>query len=379
MTLERYDPPANAPALINPTTDSWTVVLADVIALATNIANTDFVPKDMRGSVPKVVAAILHSRELGLPPMTGLAGSHVISGRPGISAELMRSLIEQAGHSIRITEMTAARCVMKGRRTTWDQGDWTTVSYTMQEAVTAGDANKNPNYRTRPSDMLLARCTTRLARMVFADVIHGMRSVEELQDMTETSDGVLLPLEQSSAKVSRQSATPAPAVEDGTPAALGGAAPTAMGGVPASGEAASEQRPAASPARKRAPLTPRGRAAQPTPEPAPEPEPDEDGVYDVAIVEPGEQPNVTPLAAAKAEIRAKNIVVAQMHFERILGKPVSRDERLMFTRLLVGRDDVQSTNDLTGDELRSVLAKLERTRDRDQLETYVGSLTEGGE
>jgi len=197
--------------------------------------------------------------------------------------------------------------------------------------------------------------------------------------MTETSDGVLLPLEQSSAKVSRQSATPAPAVEDGTPAALGGAAPTAMGGVPASGEAASEQRPAASPARKRAPLTPRGRAAQPTPEPAPEPEPDEDGVYDVAIVEPGEQPNVTPLAAAKAEIRAKNIVVAQMHFERILGKPVSRDERLMFTRLLVGRDDVQSTNDLTGDELRSVLAKLERTRDRDQLETYVGSLTEGGE
>jgi len=379
MTLERYDPPANAPALINPTTDSWTVVLADVIALATNIANTDFVPKDMRGSVPKVVAAILHSRELGLPPMTGLAGSHVISGRPGISAELMRSLIEQAGHSIRITEMTAARCVMKGRRTTWDQGEWTTVSYTMQEAVTAGDANKNPNYRTRPSDMLLARCTTRLARMVFADVIHGMRSVEELQDMTETSDGVLLPLEQSSAKVSRQSATPAPAVEDGTPAALGGAAPTAMGGVPASGEAASEQRPAASPARKRAPLTPRGRAAQPTPEPAPEPEPDEDGVYDVAIVEPGEQPNVTPLAAAKAEIRAKNIVVAQMHFERILGKPVSRDERLMFTRLLVGRDDVQSTNDLTGDELRSVLAKLERTRDRDQLETYVGSLTEGGE
>ncbi|MBK7823573.1 MAG: hypothetical protein IPJ61_21540 [Tessaracoccus sp.] len=383
MTLERYDPPANSPALINPTTDSWTVVLADVIALATNIANTDFVPKDMRGSVPKVVAAILHSRELGLPPMTGLAASYVINGRVGVSAEAMRALIDQAGHSIRITEMTAARCVMKGRRSTWDQGEWTTVSYTMQEAVTAGDANKNPNYRTRPSDMLLARCTTRLARMLFADVIHGMRSVEELQDMTADSDGVLLPLEQSSAKVSRQSATPAPAVEDGTPAALGGAAPTAMGGVPAPGEAASEQRPAASPGRKRAPLTPRGRATQPSPEPAPEPtldaEPDEDGVYDVAIVEPGEQPNVTPLAAAKAEIRAKNIVTVQMQYERILGKPVSRDERIMFTRLLVGRDDVDSTNDLTSDDLRELLKKLERTRDRDQLETYVGSLTEGGE
>jgi len=58
---------------------------------------------------------------------------------------------------------------------------------------------------------------------------------------------------------------------------------------------------------------------------------------------------------------------------------VSRDERIMFTRLLVGRDDVDSTNALTGDELRELLKKLERTRDRDQLETYVGSLTEGGE
>jgi len=378
MTLMPYDPPAN-PALIDPTTDSWTAVLADVISLANNIANTDFVPKDMRGSVPKVVAAILHSRELGLPPMTGLAASYVINGRVGISAEAMRALIEQAGHDLRITEMTADRCVMKGHRSTWDGGEWTTVAYTMNDATRAGDT-KNTNYRTRPAEMLLARCTTRLARMIFADVIHGMRSVEELQDMTEVGEGALPPVEQTSLKVSRQAASPAPAVESGTPSPGGDAA------VPgAVGEAASEQRPAASPARKSAPLTRRGRATQPIPEPTPEPVaepvPDADGVIDAEVIEdaPAEQPNVTPLAAAKAEIRAKNIVMAQMHFERILGKPVSRDERIMFTRMLIGREGIESTNDLDTDEVRTLLQKLERTRDRDQLETYVGSLTEGGE
>ena len=378
MTVERFDPPAQkSMALLNPITDSWTAVITDVVALATNIVNTDFVPKDMRGNVAKVVAAILHSRELGLPPMTGLAGSHVISGRPGISAELMRSLIEQAGHDIRITEMNAGRCVMKGRRSTWDMSDWTTVSYTMQEAVTAGDASKNPNYRTRPSDMLLARCTTRLARMVFADVIHGMRSVEELQDMTAESDGVVLPPAQVSATVSRQAGNGLPPTDES-------AQPQGAPDADAREAVGSEQRPpAASPGRKRAPLKPRGQAsAPPADEPEPEPAPaevvDEDGVVEAEIV-PDEQPNVTPLAQAKAEIRAKNIGIVQMHYERILGKPVSRDERIMFTRLLVGRDDVDSTNELSGDELRELLKKLERTRDRDQLETYVGTLTEGGE
>lgn len=97
MTIQPYqERPAAAPALINPTTDSWTAVLHDVVALAQNINQTEFVPKDLRGSAPKVAAAILHGRELGLPPMTSLAGVHVIQGRPGVSAELMRALIQQS-------------------------------------------------------------------------------------------------------------------------------------------------------------------------------------------------------------------------------------------------------------------------------------------
>jgi len=196
--------------------------------------------------------------------------------------------------------------------------------------------------------------------------------------MTEVGEGALPPVEQTSLKVSRQAASPAPAVESGTPSPGGDAA------VPgAVGEAASEQHPAASPARKSAPLTRRGRATQPIPEPTPEPVtepvPDADGVIDAEVIEdaPAEQPNVTPLAQAKAEIRAKNIVSAQMHFERILGKPVDREERIWWTRVLVGNQDVESTNDLDTEQLRTLLGKLEKFRDRDQLEALLTA--KGGE
>lgn len=386
MTMQPYDPPVNAPALINPTTDSWTAVLVPIIDLAKNICQTEFVPKDMRGNAPKVVAAILHSRELGLPPMTGLAGSHVIGGRPGISAELMRSLIEQAGHHLRITEMTAARCVMKGRRSTWADDDWTTVSYTMQEAERAGDARKNPNYGSRPAEMLLARCTTRLARMIFADVIHGMRSVEELQDMVSDDQVTVLP-EQEPTKVSRKApAKAAPAVEAGGAAQLGAAPSPAAG----AGVAEEPTPPEAAPApaeRKRPPLNRRGDATRKAEPPAPQPvlgggEPEPE-VVDAEIVEDApaaEGGKVSPLADARAELRRKVMATVQMQWERILGKPVDREERLWFSAVILGKPGLlDSTNDLTPEELRTLLSALERTRDREQLEARYARPADGGQ
>ena len=375
MTIDRYyDPPAAAPALINPTTDSWTAVLGQVVELAGNIANTDFVPKDMRGSTPKVVAAILHSRELGLPPMTGLAGSHVINGRPGISAELMRSLIEQAGHELRITEMTSDRCVMKGRRSTWESGDWATVAYSMQDAIRAGDAKKNANYQSRPAEMLLARCTTRIARMVFADVIHGMRSVEELIDMGgDYSDAAQPPIQQTTAQVSRQVAAPAaPPVEEGPAPSLG-----APGEAPRAGVAPSEQRPATpatEPARKRPPLKPRGMAVAPEAEPEP---PADDEPVEAEVVEIVEAPPAkSPAATVEDEWRRKTMIACQMHWERLLGSPVARDERIWWAGILAGRP-VESTNELTDEELEKLCKLLGRLRNRTQLEATVDSTTPG--
>lgn len=358
MTIERYEGHAVPSVLLNPITDSWTAVLSDVGVLAQNIANTEFVPKDLRGSVPKVAAAILSARELGLPPMTGLAGVHVINGRPGISAELMRALILQAGHQIHITESSAGRCVMKGRRSGWDE--WTTVSYTMEEAARAGDVKKNPNYGSRPAEMLLARATTRLARMIFADVIHGMRSTEELLDLAEDSDGVVLPVVQEAAKVSRQQ-RPAPAAIE--PPAPAKAPPAATPQPPAPELVQDAQEAPAAPEppqeRRRPPLRRRGAETAPEePQQAPQPAQETQEA-------PADSGTVTGLEEARKAARQKSVAVIMQHWQRL--GVTERDERLWFTGILVGRPDLASTNDLDAEGLRELLKKLERTRDYDSL------------
>lgn len=189
-----YAPPvANRTVdLRNVATDSWTDVLADVVTLSRGIAGTEFVPAGLRGSMEKTTAAILYGRELGLPPMTALGSIHVIDGRAGTSAESMRALILQAGHELEIREMTTSRCRIAGRRRgseSWTEAVAAKAEFDQVRIRTRGGSMKlteKDNWRNWPAEMLLARATTRLARMMFADVIHGMRSTEELSDMTET-------------------------------------------------------------------------------------------------------------------------------------------------------------------------------------------------
>lgn len=360
MSMQPYEPAAAVPALLDRTTDSWTAVLTDVVALATNIANTEFVPKDMRGSAPKVAAAILYSRELGMPPMTGLAGVHVINGRPGIYAEMMRALILQAGHEIRVMETNVGRCRMRGRRRGVD--DWTEVTYTMEEAKLSGDFQRNANYRSRPADMLVARCTTRLARLEFADVIHGLRSVEELQDLAGElvdADGVVaaVPVETSTVqraprrKAVQVTAAASEVVSEGEAGTVEGVE------VPVAAEPA----PSTPPARKRAELPRCGAVRAPQAEPAPE-EPQD------AEVLPVEEPPAEPVrqAAAKPlEERVRGAVgVLVQHLSRLGVK--DRDERIRWTAWLVGHE-VETTNSLQLAELTDAIRRVERLASYDDL------------
>ncbi|HET6919410.1 MAG TPA: hypothetical protein VFI46_08100, partial [Jiangellaceae bacterium] len=157
-------------------TDSWVTVVQQVATLAQQIAQTPFVPESFRGSVPAVAAAILTGREMGLPPMVSLRHIHVIKGKPGQSAELMRALVQRAGHEIKVTEATDTRAVVCGRRR--GEVEWQEARFTAEQARRA-----KIDLGGYPEDKLVARATTRLCRRHFADAIGGMPSVDELEDV----------------------------------------------------------------------------------------------------------------------------------------------------------------------------------------------------
>lgn len=167
---------ASPAELPNSQLDDWIMVADKVVRLAEVVCRSPFVPDGLRGSVPATAAAILTGRELGIPPMTSLANIHVIHGKPGLSALVMRALVLSKGHEWQDVDVTNTRVVVKGRRK--GESEWTAASFSVQDAQTA-----KLQLGGYPQDKLYARASARLARRKFADVIAGMPySIEELED-----------------------------------------------------------------------------------------------------------------------------------------------------------------------------------------------------
>ena len=224
--------PSNLPALpqlrtsqelVNPVTDSWAEMLPQVAELARAICTTQFVPEALRNNVAGTTAAILYNREIGLPPMTGLNAVHVIKGKVGISAEMMRAQVLAAGHELWFEETNTSYCVISGRRAGSDRV--TTVKYSESDAKTAG-LFTNDNYKKNPRRMYQARATSELCALIFADVIRGMVSSEELEAEAEAGDSIAVPAE-GGTTVQRR-----PRARKASPAALEPAATVPLPGDP---------------------------------------------------------------------------------------------------------------------------------------------------
>jgi hypothetical protein len=126
---------------------------------------------------------MLKGRELGIPPMQAFASINVIKGKPSLSSDLMSSLVRSHGHSIRIVESTDKRCEVTGKRK--DTGDSYTSVFTHEMAVKAQLPSQNQNYGKYPENMLRARAISNLCRVLFADIIMGMYTPEEVAEFDE--------------------------------------------------------------------------------------------------------------------------------------------------------------------------------------------------
>lgn len=204
--MQPYEPTALArPDLLDHETDGWIATVADVARLAAYLCDTDFVPNGFRGNAPATAAAILYGREIGVPPLTALSTLHVIHGRVGMAAELMRARVLAAGHEVEFIETTAVLCRVRGRRR--GSQTWTEVQWSKGDAQQAGLSGEN--WRKYPRAMLVARATAELCRLVFPDATHGMLSVEEL-DSDATTPAVDTAPAEPARKVARAKRTTTP-------------------------------------------------------------------------------------------------------------------------------------------------------------------------
>lgn len=155
-----------------------------MIDLAERLSGTDFVPKAFRNNPPAVLAVILTGREVGIGPMQALASIDSIEGKPTKSPELMRALVQRAGHRFTVVELSNSKVTVEGQRR--GEAEVLAMTWTLEDARRAGLANKQ-TWQRYPRAMLLARVTGELCRAVFADVIGGYSlTPEEAADIDAT-------------------------------------------------------------------------------------------------------------------------------------------------------------------------------------------------
>jgi hypothetical protein len=205
----RQEPGAVSPFRVESSIARWASEADMAWKLAENLSRTSFVPSTMRGKVGDIAGCLLAGQELGLGPMASLKSMDVIHGVVGLRAHAMRGLLQSHGHEIELIESTDTFCRMRGRRKgaeAWQESVWT-----IARAQKAGFVAKNPNYKTQPANMLIARATGELCRLIAADAIHGVPyTAEELRDSEPKVTAVQAGAPATAAEILARRGKPAP-------------------------------------------------------------------------------------------------------------------------------------------------------------------------
>lgn len=191
MTIETTDPTPSAslarfqgePSATTMSLVQWAQEAEAAYTLAQNLCNTPFAAA-WKGDPYGAAAAILRGSEVGLSPVTSLSAFDNIQGQPAPKAITLRALVQSHGHDLEILEETPERAVARYRRN--GAGEWRTTDFTIEDARAMKLLGK-ANWQNQPRAMLVARVTSKAARMVASDVILGIGySSEELYDESPT-------------------------------------------------------------------------------------------------------------------------------------------------------------------------------------------------
>ena len=177
------------------------------MAYAARLIASGYLPASVRTPAQAIVIMQM-GRELGLPPMQAFRQIHVIAGRPTMSADLMRARMLKGG--IRLTWVKTGddgkEAVLRGTRR---DGSSYTGRYTLEMARAAGLLTKDP-WRKNSGDMLRARVTSQVARMVAADLLEGMIYTPEEMGAEVTPQGEILNVSTGAAPTDVPEYTPGP-------------------------------------------------------------------------------------------------------------------------------------------------------------------------
>ncbi len=147
------------------------------------IAASSFCPKGYMGQPGNVLVALQMGQELGLKPMQALQNIAVINGRPSLWGDAMIAVCRQSKDWEYINETYddnthTATCIVKRRNE-----PEVVRTFSMADAKVAGLVGKDGPWKTYPKRMCQMRARGFALRDCFSDMLRGIISKEEAEDM----------------------------------------------------------------------------------------------------------------------------------------------------------------------------------------------------
>lgn len=194
---------------------------AEAMELAKTLASSQLIPKAFQQRPGDVFVAMMWSHSLGIPIVQGLQGIAVINGKPSLYGDALLAVCMGSGQMADIEETVTgnadnltATCKVTRR------GKPTPVvsTFSMADARAAGLLGKPGPWKQYTSRMLKMRARAFALRDAFPDVLSGIASAEEMQDVegTATEKATENVAEQVAKMPRRRSKLPVQAPKEGT-------------------------------------------------------------------------------------------------------------------------------------------------------------------
>lgn len=163
--------------------------MKEAMDLATTLAESGMVPAVYEHKPQAVLVAMMWAKALGIPLVQGLQYIAVVRGKPSMYGDGLLAVVKASGFLQDIKEEVVETSDRKlvATCTVWRKGAPTPVSntFSQDDAIKAGLWNNTPTWKGYPKRMLKMRARAYSLRDAFPDVLAGMASAEEQDDIID--------------------------------------------------------------------------------------------------------------------------------------------------------------------------------------------------
>lgn len=152
----------------------------EAMELARWLAKSNRVPEEYQGQPENCLLAILWGAEVGLGALQAMSDLAFMDGRPALYGDAMLALVLGSGLCESFHEECDGKvAICRVRRKGWQVVERT---FSVTDAMLAGLWEGSDAWHKYPNRMLQMRARAWALRDVFADVLRGVRSAEEVND-----------------------------------------------------------------------------------------------------------------------------------------------------------------------------------------------------